>query len=338
MEPENFNQEVEQTNQETQANPLHQVTPVSKYLAMALFIVLPFVGGYVGYVYAPEKVVEIERNVSQGAATESENEETAEYQYAGVKMCQNGINSANFPQLKNAVFEFPEYLQIETIGLEDYCPPVDMGVHNWYLPVMDVGGVKFAALEDKKMTYLYFVTVEKQGDQSLIELNLYNFFNDQATNIDSISLDSNLVNDIDFQRLIPEFSRAGSELLLYNWMNVEDTVIDYEGKIRSSETTISAPCPFNHLPSNYDDSISSKMLITCGQEVFIGVYEQASIRPFTSFKKHQPKEVDLNNIRPRAEFATPNSIVYTVYYEHMKPTRYIFDLSGNLLHSEPYKE
>jgi hypothetical protein len=39
--------------------PLCQVTPVSKYLAMVIFIAMPFVGGYVGYKLAPEKVVEV---------------------------------------------------------------------------------------------------------------------------------------------------------------------------------------------------------------------------------------------------------------------------------------
>ena len=42
-------------------HPVHQVTPVSKYLAMALFIILPFVGGYVGYQLAPERVIEVEK-------------------------------------------------------------------------------------------------------------------------------------------------------------------------------------------------------------------------------------------------------------------------------------
>jgi hypothetical protein len=40
--------------------PLQKVTPISKYLAMALFVILPFVGGYVGYTFAPEKIVVIE--------------------------------------------------------------------------------------------------------------------------------------------------------------------------------------------------------------------------------------------------------------------------------------
>lgn len=37
---------------------LNKVTPLSKYLALTLFIALPFIGAYVGYKSAPEKVVE----------------------------------------------------------------------------------------------------------------------------------------------------------------------------------------------------------------------------------------------------------------------------------------
>jgi len=43
--------------------PLKKVTPLSKYLALSLFIILPFLGGWVGYSYAPEKVVEVEKIV-----------------------------------------------------------------------------------------------------------------------------------------------------------------------------------------------------------------------------------------------------------------------------------
>ena len=57
MEEENLNTEVEEVNQ----NQLNKVTPLSKYLAMALFIILPFVGGWIGYNYAPEVVVEVEK-------------------------------------------------------------------------------------------------------------------------------------------------------------------------------------------------------------------------------------------------------------------------------------
>jgi hypothetical protein len=50
---------------EKEQSPFHTVTPLSKYLAMVLFIILPFLGGWIGYTYAPEKVVETERVVTQ---------------------------------------------------------------------------------------------------------------------------------------------------------------------------------------------------------------------------------------------------------------------------------
>lgn len=60
MENETYNQEEAQVEQKSQ---LHQVTPLSKYLALTLFVILPFLGGWIGYTYAPEKVVEVEKVV-----------------------------------------------------------------------------------------------------------------------------------------------------------------------------------------------------------------------------------------------------------------------------------
>lgn len=45
----------------TKPSPLYTVTPLSKYLAMAIFVAMPFIGGWIGYTYAPEKVVEVEK-------------------------------------------------------------------------------------------------------------------------------------------------------------------------------------------------------------------------------------------------------------------------------------
>lgn len=44
----------------TRLDTLNKTTSLSKYLTLTLFILLPFLGGYIGYVYAPEKVVENE--------------------------------------------------------------------------------------------------------------------------------------------------------------------------------------------------------------------------------------------------------------------------------------
>jgi hypothetical protein len=44
---------------------LHTVTPLLKYLAMGLFIALPFLGGWIGYTYSPEKIVEVEKIITK---------------------------------------------------------------------------------------------------------------------------------------------------------------------------------------------------------------------------------------------------------------------------------
>jgi hypothetical protein len=51
-------------------HPVFQVTRLSKYLAMILFIMMPFVGGYIGYTYAPEKVIEVEKIITQKEESE----------------------------------------------------------------------------------------------------------------------------------------------------------------------------------------------------------------------------------------------------------------------------
>lgn len=65
MEPENLNNEEvrEEASVVQKTSVLNNVTPLSKYLAMILFIAMPFVGGWIGYQSAPEKVVEVDRIV-----------------------------------------------------------------------------------------------------------------------------------------------------------------------------------------------------------------------------------------------------------------------------------
>ena len=62
MNPNTHNEMVEQVSDVSgtkTSHPVHQITAVSKSLAVALFILLPFVGGYIGYQMAPVPVVEI---------------------------------------------------------------------------------------------------------------------------------------------------------------------------------------------------------------------------------------------------------------------------------------
>ena len=73
MNPENNNQMSESaatTPVSNSPHPVNQITPLSKYLALTLFVLLPFVGGYIGYRYAtPEATV---APLDLGVSTQSE--------------------------------------------------------------------------------------------------------------------------------------------------------------------------------------------------------------------------------------------------------------------------
>jgi hypothetical protein len=61
---------MEQENTEIvkpQLTAWNQVTPLSKYLAMTLFVAMPFIGGWIGYTFAPEKIVEVEKVIIKEA-------------------------------------------------------------------------------------------------------------------------------------------------------------------------------------------------------------------------------------------------------------------------------
>ena len=55
--------EIPQQSSEETKSVWTTVTPLSKYLAMLLFVALPFIGGYIGYTFAPVEVVEVDKVV-----------------------------------------------------------------------------------------------------------------------------------------------------------------------------------------------------------------------------------------------------------------------------------
>ncbi len=70
---------------ETTKSSLHTITPLSKYLAMALFVILPFIGGWIGYTYSQEKMGAMEIttnsdgwNLPQSNDTQNTNDEISQ--------------------------------------------------------------------------------------------------------------------------------------------------------------------------------------------------------------------------------------------------------------------
>ena len=107
-----------------QKSSLQQATPLSKYLAMALFIITPFVGGYIGYMYAPEKMVEVEKVVEVERETSIETDTATSLSDRGINIEKVSIRYVPV----ESIWEVDGFLyQVETV----YLVPDIANIGNW---------------------------------------------------------------------------------------------------------------------------------------------------------------------------------------------------------------
>jgi hypothetical protein len=123
-------------------NALFTVTPLSKYFAMFLFVALPFVAGWIGYTYAPEKVVEVEKVVVMEDKTTG----------GGASVTKDSISALN---------SWSEFT-IKSLGVHFKYPPEfrvidESNTNNKYFEYTDddighVKGERIATVLDKSIT------------------------------------------------------------------------------------------------------------------------------------------------------------------------------------------
>lgn len=106
--------EPQQKQVESVIAPLKKVTPLSKYLALLLFVILPFLGGYIGYTLVPVNVVEV-RGVdvlpeSSSVTPKSDDASAVEKTTQSARK----IFSAISEECKNVLSEQGEYYAIYT--------------------------------------------------------------------------------------------------------------------------------------------------------------------------------------------------------------------------------
>lgn len=77
------------------------VTPFSKYFAFLLFVTLPFIGGYLGYKFSPEKVVEVEKivEIEKQVAVEEASNDLIDTTFAETDLWERYIHPAGFALL-----------------------------------------------------------------------------------------------------------------------------------------------------------------------------------------------------------------------------------------------
>lgn len=122
-------------------NQLTTVTPLSKYLAAVLFILMPFIGGYIGYTLASDKIIEVERVIIKEKPAK-ENEETtitiatttiknnvveALFSDGTKKVIAKGLAAADVSDiymietyLEAFVSQDKKFVALQAIGFEDY--------------------------------------------------------------------------------------------------------------------------------------------------------------------------------------------------------------------------
>jgi hypothetical protein len=98
---------------------LHKVTPLSKYLTLALFIVLPFIGAFVGWQYAVHGVVvETETSLPVQFNTDIQNNQER-------PVLEPQVQSESFPQKPNTTIRYAVEADRDAMGAKNSVIPFD---------------------------------------------------------------------------------------------------------------------------------------------------------------------------------------------------------------------
>lgn len=163
MEQENIQPVFEQNNIKSS---LTNVTPLSKYFAMALFIALPFIGGWVGYTYAPDKVVEVEKVIIKEIQV-NEDVVNVETPTSADNAPEGSIHNLPVPEAVTAVkMRVASELSIDP-GI---VIPMSVYEKDWSDSCLGLGGPAESCL--MAITPGYEITVLAQGNEKVFRTNL----------------------------------------------------------------------------------------------------------------------------------------------------------------------
>lgn len=149
----------------------HSVTPFSKYLAMALFIIMPFVGGYIGYHYAPEKVVEqvVDVEPKQNVVDIVKDELACLSDYS---RCEKLVYFSDEEQLAIADFDSSTSSQI-ILGVPEHTKLIDSLVTDEFILLVTLNEINFGYNESggyaPPVTTVHFYDREKGYVDGLFE-------------------------------------------------------------------------------------------------------------------------------------------------------------------------
>jgi len=158
------------------------VTKFSKYSALLLFILLPFIGGWVGYTYAPGKVVEIEKFV-EVVKIDGTDSKVEDINQADADMMSSSYRSLGGLYFKNINDGFIYFSKTGAPTVADYmlitqADPDTFEVYKDNLPyARDKNSVYFITSDDYFAAYpVYALKTINDADPETFKVNLVDDF------------------------------------------------------------------------------------------------------------------------------------------------------------------
>ncbi len=238
-------------------NILFKVTTVSKVLAAILFITLPFIGGWIGYMYGNNNSInEITPNVESNTPNQiivpdlntetSTPIETNKMNWVTTKTSANG---------EEITIQYPTEIPVNVTALEENKPfalGIDPGYPNYILPLVTTKDILVAELTTD-LRYLFYLKQDADSDT----VTLYK--GTMSSKIIEKITDYNLsvVKEIlDYQLPIFMPLVASEDFIIYN-TQLSTTSNQFIGKITTAENNTPlyvAPCAFDRHGDNVDFS------------------------------------------------------------------------------------
>jgi len=228
-ELENNTEEALEVEVKSVKQQLTTVTTFSRYLALALFITLPFVGGWIGYQYAPDKVVEVHTFSIKDEYSDKKVFHSNEW--VTMPLCES---RAWYDSLHTAI-TFPVNMGMKVSENNNGTCYNLAYEFQPYIRESEKEDISIFLLDDFDLNYMSFIKREERPDYDVFSLYVSDGKNQKLSLIESTKVEKgnfaghNSVNEhYDRGRLIVD---GESRYLVYKWWN--DTRIDSVYKVFS---------------------------------------------------------------------------------------------------------
>ena len=228
-------------------NILFEVTTVSKVLAAVLFIILPFIGGWIGYIYGKNNSVNITatntelKTPTQITATELNTEENTTPEMNKI----NWVTTLASAEGKEITIQYPTEIPVSANALEEnkpYALGIDPGFPNYTLPLTTTTEILIAELTTD-LKYIFYL--KRNASSDVVTLYKGTVSSKTVEKITDFNMSVLKISNDELYTLIPLATTDG--FILYN-TQISSTSNKVTGSVASVENSTPlfvAPCAYD---------------------------------------------------------------------------------------------